>query len=63
MKILFIKIDNEHPIRFAVILNQSIVDELSKLYNNTFEKPFVILHKLDSVPQVRRNFILFFIEN
>jgi len=54
MKISFSKIDNEHPVRFAVVLNQTIVEELSKLYNNTLEKPFIILHRLDSIPHVRK---------
>jgi hypothetical protein len=51
---LISKIDNEHPVRFALILNQTIVEELSKLYNNTLEKPFIILHRLDSTPHVRK---------
>lgn len=47
-------IDNEHPTRFAVILNQSIVGELSNLHNSTFSKPFVLLNHLNSTPQVRQ---------
>ncbi|UJR15737.1 hypothetical protein I4U23_002672 [Adineta vaga] len=51
-----IEYDNEHPIRFAIILNQSIVEELSRLYiNNTFEKPFIVLHRLHSEPQAFPN--------
>jgi len=62
MKISFSKIDNEHPVRFAVVLNQTIVEELSKLYNNTLEKPFIILHRLDSTPQVRKKLVFFSLE-
>ncbi|CAF1225953.1 unnamed protein product [Adineta steineri] len=50
-----IEYDNEYPTRFALILNQSIVAEISKLYNNNFQKPFVILHRLGSEPQTFPN--------
>ncbi|CAF0906231.1 unnamed protein product [Adineta ricciae] len=51
-----IEYDNEHPVRFAIILNQSITDELSRLYvNNTFQTPFVVLHQLHTEPQMFPN--------
>ncbi|CAF4542818.1 unnamed protein product, partial [Rotaria sp. Silwood2] len=50
-----IEYDNEHPIRFAVILNQTVIEELSNLSNNTFPKQFVILNRLNSPPQIFPN--------
>ncbi|CAF3403899.1 unnamed protein product [Rotaria sp. Silwood1] len=50
-----IEYDNEHPIRFAVILNQTVVEELSNLSNTTFPKSFVILNRLNSTPQIFPN--------
>ena len=45
--------DNEHPIRFAVALNRSIGEQLSKLYPiEQFQTPFIILHRLNASPQV-----------
>ena len=58
-----IEYDNEHPIRFAVILNQTIVDEISKLHNITLQKPFILSHRLDSTsiklfPNITNNFTI-----
>ncbi|CAF0944524.1 unnamed protein product [Rotaria sordida] len=50
-----IEYDNEHPIRFAVILNQTVIEELSNLFNNTFPESFIILNRLNSTPQIFPN--------
>ncbi|CAF1632943.1 unnamed protein product [Rotaria magnacalcarata] len=47
-----IEYDNEHPIRFALILNESIIEKFSQLSNSTFPKPFVILNQFNSPPQM-----------
>jgi len=48
-----LSLDNDHPIRFAVILNPTIINELEKLTNQSLEKPFIMFHQLNSVSQVR----------
>jgi len=50
-----IEYDNDHPIRFAVILNPTIINELEKLTNQSLEKPFIMFHQLNSVSQIFPN--------
>ena len=41
-------IDNDHPIRFAIILNQTIDDELFQLSQVKLTTPYIIYHHFDS---------------
>jgi len=51
-----IEYDNEHPIRFAVVLNQTIENDLFELTGEKFVTPYIFNHQFDSKVNIFPNF-------